>query len=240
MNVKRKIKEAAEGCKIEWQQRPWQMLTDAQARKLGTTAPRIPCTAAGQSVSLLGNVYKQDGDLRGKSLEMERGQFPAEFGCFSCCSPGDTVAHRKRTSEAMAYFSHGTEIKRDFQKRLLLPPPPAHPPLSRGRSGARRAAGGRRIRRVTGVRNAEFGGVPPSPPNSPPQSRAPSSRPAWLPQWQLASAVPWVQSTPFRPKDKGFSSLLISFPQIPGVLPSCLGGGGKKPSKYLLSFHGWV
>lgn len=58
----------------------------------------------------------------------------------------------------MASFSHGTENKRDFQKRLLPPPPTAHPPLSGNGDGS----AGRRgiLGRVGGVRNAEFGGVP--------------------------------------------------------------------------------
>lgn len=152
-----------------------------RAPKNGTTIPRSLSGASGQDVSLLGNACKQDGGLRERSLQRESALSPGRLGRLSSSNPGNTDARSKTSSDTMASFPHGTEIERDFQKRLLLPPPPAHPPLSGSGGGP---SGRRGIRGVRGVRNAEFGGVshphPHSSPGLPPAAKPGRLRCRWL------------------------------------------------------------
>lgn len=197
----------------------------------GTTTPRSLCGAAGQDVNLLGNAYKQYGCLRERSLERESALSPAGLGRPSRCNPGNTVTRSKASSATMASFSHGTEIKREFQKRLLLPPPTAHPPLS-GRGAEPSLRRGILLGRVRGVWNAEFGGVP-SP--TPICILTPAPGFLQLPNLAASAAVRFCTSAlgspysfwpgaPF-PDGEGLSLLLISVLFLV-FFTSSLGGGG--------------
>jgi hypothetical protein len=173
---------------------------------------------------------------------MERHPFQAGFGRLSHCSPGDTVAHRKTKSGPLAFFPPGSEVKRDFQKRLLLPPPPAHPPLSWGRSGARReATGGRRIWRVRGVRNAEFGGVPPPLPNPHPSLRhPPAAQPGCLSGSLLLPSLALGSAHSTLARGQGLFFAAYFYSPISRVLHLLSWRKGVKPSKYLLSFPSFL
>lgn len=210
---------------------PYRCPQSEWARSGGTTTPRSLCGAAGQDVNLLGNAYKQYGCQRERSLERESALSPAGLGRPSRCNPGNTVARSKASSATMASFSHGTEIKREFQKRLLLPPPTAHPPLSsRGAGPSLRR--GILLGRVRGVRNAEFGGVP-----SPTPICILTPAPGFLQLPNLAASVAFRfctyalgsphsfwPGTPF-PDGEGLSLLLISVLFLV-FFTSSLGWGG--------------